>query len=286
MQKIKAKSNFEFDKDLEVAQGIVFPQDFINKASNTKLNDKYSVGAGIFALSNEELKKLSLTEKEKQDLIKPYFTSKQFYQYYADKENKLWLIYTSSKFKNPNEILPYPNIKAHLDQFQDIITSDNKPYGLHRTRVENFFIGEKIIVQRKCPNRPIFTYTDFDTYASATFYVIKTQRVNQKFLTGLLNSRLIEFWLRNKGKMQGNNFQIDKEPLLNLPIIKPSEEKQILISDLVTQIISKKSQSPTTALESEIDLMVYKLYGLDYEEVKVVDSGFGMSKEAYEGYNI
>ena len=93
--------------------------------------------------------------------------------------------------------MPYPNIKKHLDKFVDVITSDNKPYGLHRTREENFFKGEKIIVQRKCAGKPVFTYTDFDTYVSATFYVIKTENLNQKYLTGVLNSRLIEFWLKN-----------------------------------------------------------------------------------------
>ena len=39
-----------------------------------------------------------------------------------------------------------------------------------------------------------------------------------KYLIALLNSKLIKFWLKNKGKMQGNNFQIDKEPILEIPI--------------------------------------------------------------------
>ena len=34
--------------------------------------------------------------------------------------------------------------------------------------------------------------------------------------------------------------------------------------------------------DKEIDLMVYKLYDLTYEEVFIVDEGFGMSKEEYE----
>ena len=89
----------------------------------------------------------------------------------------------------------------YLDRFAKIITSSNYPYGLHRAREESFFQKEKIIVQRKCPDRPIFTYANFDTYVSATFFLIQTQRVNLKFLTALLNSKLIAFWLKNKGKM-------------------------------------------------------------------------------------
>lgn len=274
LKKILSKSDFLFDEKLEVAQGIVFPQDFINKSSSLKLENKFEIGSGVFGLNDDEKNNLNLDNNELK-LIKPYFTSEQFSRYYANKQNKLWLIYTSSKFKNADKILPYPNIKKHLDQFQDIITSDNKPYGLHRTRDERFFIGEKIIVQRKCPNKPVFTYTDFDTYVSATFYVIKTNRLNQKFLVGLLNSRLIEFWLKNKGKMQGNNFQLDKEPLVNIPLINAVEKIQLEFATKVDQILALKQENPeadTTTLEKEIDAMVYKLYGLNEEEINIVEN--------------
>jgi len=272
LDKILSKSNFTLDEKLEVAQGIVFPQDFLNKASNDKLVN-FKVGDGVFALSEIEKQNLNLNSDEKR-LIRPYFTSEQFQRYYGTNENKLWIIYTSSKFKNPDEIKPYPNIKKHLDQFRTIITSDNKPYGLHRTRVERFFIGEKIITLRKCAGKPVFTYTNFDSYVSATFYVIKTERLNQKYLTGLLNSQLLEFWLRNKGKMQGNNFQLDKEPLINMPLIKPSELIQEQIALIVDQILTLKQGNPsadTSLLEREIDLMVYQLYGLSEEEIGVVE---------------
>ena len=274
LDKIRNKSNFQLDEKDEVAQGIVFPQDFVNKNSNEKLNNDYKVGVGIFGLSTVEKDKLNLTQKEL-ELIKPYFTSEQFFRYYAMPKNENWLIYTSSKFKNPNEILPYPNIKKHLDKFQTVITSDNKPYGLHRTRVEDFFLGEKIIVQRKCPNKPVFTYTDFDTYVSATFYVIKTLRLDQKYLTGLLNSSLIEFWLKNKGKMQGNNFQIDKAPLIALPLIKPKQGIQNEISKYVSLIIKFKKNNPsadTSELENQIDQLVYALYELTEKEIAIIEN--------------
>ena len=272
LEKIISKSNFKLGEK-EVANGIHPHHDFINKKIAFELNNEFKIGDGIFGLSNQELENLNLLENE-EELIKPYFTSEQFSRYFASNENKLWLIYTSSKFKNPEEIKPFPNIKNHLDQFQSVITSDNKPYGLHRTREERFFKGEKIITLRKCAGKPVFTYTDFDSYVSATFYVIKTERLNQKYLTGLLNSTLIEFWLKNKGKMQGNNFQLDKEPLINIPLIEISKIDQKPVIDKVNEILSLKSQDPqadTLVLEQEIDDMVYALYGLTEEEIKVVE---------------
>jgi hypothetical protein len=218
----------------EVAQGIVFPQDFLNKKSAEKLGEGFKVGNGVFALNATELKSLQLSKNE-EAIIKPYFTTEQFKRFYAKNENDFWLIYTDSSFKKQETINHYPNIKRHLDKFAKVITSDNYPYGLHRAREERFFKNEKIIVQRKCPGRPIFTYANFDTYVSATFFLIQTERANLKYLTALLNSKLVAFWLRSKGKMQGNNYQIDKEPLLEIPIAL--SDKQHIIATLVDYIL-------------------------------------------------
>ncbi|OQX99656.1 MAG: hypothetical protein B6I20_09760, partial [Bacteroidetes bacterium 4572_117] len=239
IDKIKGKQNFELDKK-EVAQGIVPPQDFLNKKNKEILGDDFKVGNGIFNLDNEEFINLNLTLKEK-ELIKPFFTTNELGRFYGISKNNLWVIYTNSSFKKAEKIESYPNIKSHLDKYKKIITSDNKPYGLHRARDEKFFIGEKIMSVRKCAV-PTFTFTDFDCYVSQTYFSIKTERINQKYLTGLLNSKLIAFWLKYKGKMQGDNYQIDKEPLLNLPIIEPNTKKQTEIAELVSKIIENKQK--------------------------------------------
>jgi len=258
-------------RENEVAQGIVCPQDYINKASRNKLVFKFDIGYGIFVLSNKEKQELQFSKKEL-SLIKPYFTTKELFKYYGENKNNKWIIYTDSTFKNPEKIIPYPNIKKHLDKFQKVITSANKPYGLHRSRVERFFKGEKIIAVRKCIE-PTFTYTDFDCYVSATFYVIRTERLNMKYLVALLNSLPIQFWLKNKGKMQGNNFQFDKEPLINIPIKKAASKHLRSLTELVDKIISAKRTNHTyntTALETEIDGRVAHLYNLTEEEYALV----------------
>lgn len=271
LDKIKSKGNFELNESTEVAQGMVLPQDLLNKPNQKILGDKFSVGQGIFVLSEDEKNDLEFNQKEL-ELIKPYYTTKQIHKWYGDSENEEWIIYTDSKFKYSENIKPYPNIKKHLDKFQKVITSDNKPYGLHRAREEYFFKDEKIIVLRKCANEPMFTYTDFDCYVSATFYVIKSDRINLKYLTAILNSKLIAFWLRNKGKMQGSNYQLDKEPLLQIPIFNTKEVKPMVI--IVDQILSAKEKNPkadTSPLEKQLDEMVYKLYDLTEEEIKIIE---------------
>ena len=272
LKKISLKGNFRLNPKKEVAQGIVYPQDTINKTSKNVLGNNFKVGDGIFVLSEKEKNQIPFTEKEL-DLIKPSYTTKELRRYYGLPINQEWLIYTDSSFKDKKKIEKYPNIKRHLDQFRKVITSDNKPYGLHRARNAYFFEGEKIISVRKCA-RPTFTWVDFDSYVSATFYVIKTARTNQKYLTGLLNSRLVTFWLKHRGKMQGTNYQVDKQPLLTIPLLSPSFEQQNSIETLVNQILDAKRPDPdadVSDLEKKIDQIVYLLYGLTPEEIDIVE---------------
>ena len=299
IEKIKAKENFSLESK-EIASGIDLLQDFVNK-KHKEVIENVGIGDGIFNLSQTEYDNLNLNQKEK-ELLKPFYTTTELQQYYGNPKNKLWIIYTDSSFKDEEKLLPYPNVKEHLDKFLDVFTSVNKPYGLHRSRDEKYFKGEKIFSLRKCSVRPRFTYTDFDTYVNRTFMVIKTDRINQKYLTGILNSNLMAFWLKYKGKMQGNNYQIDKTPLENLPLINPSVETQEKIADLVNSIISntKKSSDYQELLdkaktennfdreiqltkeleqltaelekaESKINSIIYELYEIEPTEIATIE---------------
>ncbi|EIA97009.1 type IIG restriction enzyme/methyltransferase [Campylobacter coli] len=264
-------------EEKEVANGIHPHYDFINNRINSNHNFAFKIGQGIFGLSEEEKEKLKLTKLEN-NLVKPYYDTQNFLKFFFKKNNHQWLIYTNSSFKNPNSMDDYPNLKKHLDKFQNVITSDNKPYGLHRARDEKFFTGSpRIVALRKCVGEPKFSYVDFDCYVSATFYVIKTQRINVKYLTAILNSKLVAFWLKHKGKMQGNNYQIDKEPLLNIPIVTINSKNQKIADELINlvdEILKAKEQDKnanTSPLEEKINNMVYKIYNLTEEEIKIIE---------------
>ena len=278
LNQILTQANFKLS-DKEAANGIHHHHDSVNKERQAILNDKFKVGEGIFVLNDEEKNKIPFTEEELK-LIRPSYTTKELFKYYGNPNNREWVIYTDSKFKDPDNISPYSNIQNHLDKFIDVITSANRPYGLHRARDERFFLGEKIISVRKCA-RPTFTYTNFNCYVSATFYVIKTDRINLKYLTALLNSKLIAFWLRHKGKMQGNNYQIDKQPILQIPIKEVSFMEQRPLIDIIDHIllIAKKdsyipsfsSKEKIKECEHQIDLLVYNLYGISDADVSIIE---------------
>jgi adenine-specific DNA-methyltransferase len=282
IKKIASYGKFNLT-DEEMAQGIVSPQDSVNKKSKEALGDSVQIGDGIFVLSNDELKKIHLSTAEL-ELMRPYYTTNQLGLYWGNSKNTQWIIYTDSSFQNPRSLDNFPHIKRHLDRFRDVITSSFRPYGLHRSRDEKFFKGEKIISLRKCL-RPTFTYTDFDCYVSQTFNVIKTDRINLKYLCAILNSRLIAFWLKYSGKIQGDNFQVDSEPLRSLPIVHAKDQSNLAAdTDSISLLYRILHQlTPNTdkyndlkgqieRQQAKMDEAIYALYGLSAEEVKQIEA--------------
>lgn len=280
LEKILAGGSI-FLEEGEVWQGLVHPQPYLNKNMLAKLqlmdkNCNLQVGDGIFNLSSKEIKALGLTKNEK-NLLKPYYEANKLLKYYGEQATDIYVIYTEAKFNKADSMNKYPNLKNHLDRFQNVITSCNKPYGLHRARKQSIFEGEKILSRVKCIDCPIFTYVDFDCYVGLNFNIIKTNRIDIKLLTGILNSKLIAFWLRHKGKMQGNHYQVNQEPLLNIPIVKSDSKNKKLTDEvisLVERILESKAKDPkadTTKLESKIDSLVYRLYDLSEEEIGIIE---------------
>jgi len=110
-----------------------------------------------------------------------------------------------------------------------------------------------------------------------------------KFILGLLNSKLPIFYIKEKyrGSSYNQGINFNKDMINNIPIPDIESKTIIKMVKLVEQILALKEQGKdTTALEAEIDLLVYKLYDLTYEEVKVIDPAFALSKEEYENVTL
>ncbi|EAI3217933.1 class I SAM-dependent DNA methyltransferase, partial [Campylobacter jejuni] len=215
--------------------------------------------------------------------IKEYYTglSGKFYSSFTDK----YLIYLSNKNYSGN-LDDLPNLKQHFQKYKEILKESkikyktpNKPYFyLHREREEKFFKKgeEKIISQVRCIE-PIFVYSNENFYGSRALFFIQTCRINLKYLTGVLNSKLIAFWLKHKGKIQGNLFKIDKEPLLNIPVVNINSKNEKLANKLISlvdEILKAKEQDKnanTQELENKINSLTYKLYNLTEEEIKIIE---------------
>ena len=105
--------------------------------------------------------------------------------------------------------------------------------------------------------------------------------VNYKFILAILNSKLINYFYSKKyfaSHMQGGAFGFDTESVSNLPIPKIDSTNKALsdeIISLVEQILDSKAKDPTKdtkELESKIDNLVYTLYNLTDEEIKIIEN--------------
>ena len=77
-------------------------------------------------------------------------------------------------------------------------------------------------------------------------------------------------WIRN-------NYQIDSEPLMNIPIKAPSKIENNGMIELINQILPITKEAQVKPLEKQIDQLVYKLYDLTPEKIDIVE-GFNEAK--------
>lgn len=142
----------------------------------------------------------------------------------------------------------------------------------------NFFTGERILVRRIISRqfRMMATFSDEEFVCKKDIYIIKLKddTLNYKYVLALLNSTLLSFYkTKNSGSAKKDDFtQITLGDIRQLPIPKIETAKQQPFIKLVGEILkAKKRNENTTKLENEIDQLVYQLYGLNEDEIKIVD---------------
>ena len=101
-----------------------------------------------------------------------------------------------------------------------------------------------------------------------------SSKVSYEYLCGLLNSKYIRH-LYVKGVEEDDRPypQVKLEKIKPIPVIIDNDQQQPIIA-LVKEILADKKQDPqadTSKLEKKIDLLVYLLYGLTYDEAKMID---------------
>ena len=103
------------------------------------------------------------------------------------------------------------------------------------------------------------------------------KRFSSKYLLAILASKLISYLYINISSIATKDDfrQTTLTELRELPIIIPDEKDESLIIDLVDKILKLKKNtksSNTSIIESEIDKMVYNLYDLTDEEIKIIEN--------------
>lgn len=245
----------------------------------------------------EEILNACKTQEERkrtEALIKPILRGKDIKRYsyeWAD----LWLINTHNGYASalkskipPIDIAKYPATKAHLDAHWDTIATrsdqGDTPYHLRNCAYLEDFEKEKI-VYGEIVQEPRF-YLDSGEcelgyfYAEATSFILTGEHLH--YLLGMLHSKLITFAFKTfyaGGGLGESGYRYKKAFIERLPIPKITPQNQELarkITDCAKAILEAKEKDPkanTKELEKEIDALVYQLYNLTDEEIKIIEEG-------------
>lgn len=159
-----------------------------------------------------------------------------------------------------------PSSVVYVDYSQELYTKPDI----------KFFEDERILIREIVGDTLVCTYVNDPFIVNKSCYVLKSESVDYKYLLGLLNSKLIAFFIKNKGdKAKQTLFpRVSMTTLKSLPFLELEFDAQQPFINLVDQILELKKADPaadTSALEAEIDRMVYELYGLTPAEIDVVE---------------
>lgn len=121
--------------------------------------------------------------------------------------------------------------------------------------------------------------------------IVRDERYSLEFLWGILNSKLATYYhFHHSPKATKGAFpKILVQDIKGFPLPIASDEQISSLGKVSKKVLTKKKSNlstDTSALENQIDFLVYHLYGLTYDEVLIVDPETPISREEYESYNI
>lgn len=135
------------------------------------------------------------------------------------------------------------------------------------------------ILIRRTGNTLCCTLLDKPALTESTLYScwITVEQISNQYLLALLNSKLFDYFIKKSMITNKQAFpQILMTDLEGLPILIVDPNAQQPFITLVDQILTAKQKAPdadTSALERQIDQMVYTLYDLTPGEFAIVDGG-------------
>ncbi|GHQ52643.1 hypothetical protein JP0070_03870 [Helicobacter pylori] len=265
----------------------------INYGIKTGANEAFI----ITTEKREEILNACKTQEERkrtEKLIKPILRGKDIKRYSYEWED-LWVINTHNGYTSnlkskipPIDIEKYPAIKTHLDSHYDTIATrsdqGDTPYHLRNCAYLEDFEKEKI-VYGEIVQEPRFYLDNGECelgyfYAEATSFILTGEHLH--YLLGMLHSKLITFAFKTfyaGGGLGESGYRYKKAFIERLPIPKITPQNQKLadkITDGTEAILEAKEKDPkanTQKLEKEIDALVYQLYNLTDEEIKIIENG-------------
>jgi type II restriction/modification system DNA methylase subunit YeeA len=208
------------------------------------------------------------------DLIKPVLRGRDISRYSYNQEKYIIL--------SKNGIDVEKNYPAILDYFDSFGTSfkSRGAKGSHWTNLrpcsffDDFSQPKLIWLELTDTNKFAICYDEIYLLNSA-YFLLPPKDIDINFLAGLLNSKVIKFYL----KLIANTSGVGTTRWINIYVkefpIGRDNKIELEISNIVNEILNQKQKNQntdTSDFENEIDLLIYKLYDLSENEIKIIET--------------
>lgn len=230
-----------------------------------------------FIIDENKASELIAEDASSISLLKPVLRGRDV-QRWAAKPNSMWLVGTFPALK-----LDIENYSAVKKYFEGVgiakLEQSGKAGSRKKTSFKWFETQDSIayweefekpkIMYQVMQVKPCFIYDDQGAYCNNSMWIIPK---DDKVLLAILNSKM-GWWLISKycTAIQ-NGYQLIWKYFGQVPIAAASDAQRVEMEAIVNEIIAlKKQDADTTALESQIDQLVYQLYGLTEEEIAIVE---------------
>lgn len=253
----------------------------ISRGITTGLNE-------AFIIDSEQRSELINVDPNSMELIKPLLQGRNIKRW-AYQPMERWLIVVKHHFHS--QLNKYPAIHKHLLRYELALKKrgqcrinqhhwlelDNNPGDSYLSK----FSQEKIIWGLTA-NSWAFALDKEGYFLPSNGYVLTSNSLDLKFLLGVLNSRLSQYYFGFIGIMTaGGAFTLKHETIGNMPIkeVPPIEQKPIVeLVDEITDITKDEGYLNNSSkmakllnYEKQINELVYKIYGLNDEDIKIIE---------------
>ena len=226
-----------------------------------------------FVIDEDTRKKLIAEDPKSAELIKPWLRGRDIKKWKAEWAG-LSILYIPWHF----DINKYPAVLNHLKQFKNKLENRNESerdryewYALQRYAADYFKEFDKPkIIYPNITKTNVFSFDETGILTNQKCFIIPTDDL---YLLALLNSQLTMQWFRSTlPLLRGGFYEPSSVFMENYPVFPANDEQKTPIIIRVQKILAAPDSPNVPKLEIEIDQMVYKLYDLTPEEIKIVEN--------------
>jgi hypothetical protein len=212
------------------------------------------------------------------------------YQGIITGNNKKFLS-NSKETEKHKKIIRGKDIERYSLNFADTYVHFDKNLLWSNTNERMFLVDEKII-SRQTSDHLVATYDNEQYFSLDSTHVIIPQGINTKYFLALFNSRLLNYYYQKIVPEVGRTFAQVKTVNLKLlpirtidfsnPTEKAQHDKLVSLVDNMLELQKKYHETrmerdkelyerQIKVVDTQIDKLVYDLYGLTEEEIRIVE---------------